>query len=63
MNAKDLNQKSVDELKALLLEQHQEQFKFRMQAVTGQLAQTHLLKQNRRTIARIKTVLSQKAGK
>lgn len=63
MNAKDLSQKSVDELKVLLLEQHQEQFKFRMQAVTGQLAQTHLLKINRRTIARIKTVLSQKAGK
>ncbi|HEY6529292.1 MAG TPA: 50S ribosomal protein L29 [Cellvibrionaceae bacterium] len=63
MNAKDLNQKSVDELKALLLEQHQEQFKFRMQSATGQLAQTHLLRQNRRTIARIKTVLSQKAGK
>lgn len=63
MNAKDLSQKSTDELKALLLEQHQEQFKFRMQAVTGQLAQTHLLKINRRTIARIKTVLSQKAGK
>jgi large subunit ribosomal protein L29 len=63
MNAKDLSQKSADELKALLLEQHQEQFKFRMQAVTGQLAQTHLLKINRRTIARIKTVLSQKAGK
>jgi large subunit ribosomal protein L29 len=63
MNAKDLNLKSVDELKALLLEQHQEQFKFRMQCVTGQLAQTHLLRQNRRTIARIKTVLSQKAGK
>jgi large subunit ribosomal protein L29 len=63
MNAKDLSQKSVDELKVLLLEQHQEQFKFRMQVVTGQLAQTHLLKINRRTIARIKTVLSQKAGK
>ena len=63
MNAKDLSQKSVDELKALLLEQHQEQFKFRMQFVTGQLAQTHLIRQNRRTIARIKTVLSQKAGK
>ncbi|MEY4590717.1 MAG: hypothetical protein RL497_2793 [Pseudomonadota bacterium] len=63
MNAKDLSQKSADELKALLLEQHQEQFKFRMQAATGQLAQTHLLKLNRRSIARIKTVLSQKAGK
>jgi len=63
MNAKDLTQKSVEELKAHLLEQHQEQFKFRMQAATGQLSQTHLLKQTRRDIARIKTVLTQKAGK
>jgi large subunit ribosomal protein L29 len=63
MNAQDLSQKTVEELKALLLEQHQEQFKFRMQFSTGQLSQTHLLKQNRRNIARIKTVLTQKAGK
>jgi large subunit ribosomal protein L29 len=33
-----------------------------MQASTGQLNQTHLLKQTRRDIARIKTVLTQKAG-
>ncbi len=62
MNAQDLKQKSVEELKTLLLEQHQEQFKFRMQFATGQLSQTHLLRQTRRDIARIKTVLSQKAG-
>ena len=62
MNAQELNEKSVDELNAELLKQLKEQFKLRMQKSTGQLNQTHLLKQTRRNIARIKTVLNQKAG-
>lgn len=62
MKANDLQQKSLDELNKELLDQLQEQFKLRMQASTGQLNQTHLLKQTRRDIARIKTVLKQKAG-
>lgn len=62
MKANDLQQKSVEELNEELLTQLQEQFKLRMQASTGQLNQTHLLKQTRRDIARIKTVLKQKAG-
>lgn len=62
MNAKELQEKSVDELNEALLEQLQAQFKLRMQKSTGQLNQTHLLKQTRRDIARIKTVLKQKAG-
>lgn len=62
MNAKELQDKSVDELNEALLEQLQAQFKLRMQKSTGQLNQTHLLKQTRRDIARIKTVLKQKAG-
>ena len=39
-----------------------EQFNLRMQKATGQLSQTHLLKQVRRDIARVKTVLNEKAG-
>lgn len=62
MKAKELNEKSVDELNAELLKELKEQFKFRMQKSTDQLNQTHLLKQTRRNIARIKTALSQKAG-
>ncbi len=62
MTAKDLSEKSVDELKAELLTQLDAQFKLRMQMSTGQLNQTHLLKQTRRDIARVKTVLRQKAG-
>lgn len=62
MKATDLRDKSVDELNAELLSQLQSQFKLRMQSATGQLNQTHLLKQTRRDIARIKTVLQQKTG-
>lgn len=62
MKAKDLQDKTVEELNGELLDQLQAQFKLRMQASTSQLNQTHLLKQTRRDIARIKTVLQQKAG-
>jgi large subunit ribosomal protein L29 len=62
MNAIDLREKSVDELNNTLLELLRDQFKYRMQKATGQLTQTHLLKQVRKDIARVKTVLTQKAG-
>ena len=63
MKAQELREKSVEELNSELLAQLQEQFKLRMQASTGQLQQTHLVRQVRRDIARIKTVLAEKAGK
>lgn len=62
MKAQELQTKSVEELNAELVNLSGEQFKLRMQAATGQLQQTHQLKQVRRNIARIKTVLTQKAG-
>ncbi len=62
MKTQELREKSVEELNAELLAQLQSQFKLRMQASTGQLNQTHILKQTRRDIARVKTVLNEKAG-
>ncbi|TCS38113.1 50S ribosomal protein L29 [Reinekea marinisedimentorum] len=62
MNAKDLREKSVDELNSTLLDLLRDQFKYRMQKATGQLTQTHLLPQVRKDIARVKTVLNEKAG-
>jgi large subunit ribosomal protein L29 len=62
MKVSELREKSVEELNGVLLDQLKEQFKLRMQASTGQLSQTHLLPQVRKDIARIKTVLGQKAG-
>lgn len=62
MNANELKDKSTEELGKQLLELREDQFKLRMQKATGQLGQTHLLKQNQRDIARVKTVLREKAG-
>ena len=62
MNALELREKSVDDLNAQLLQLLEDQFKLRMQKSTGQLAQTHLLKKSRQEIARVKTVLQEKAG-
>ena len=62
MKASELREKSVEDLNKQLLTLREEQFKLRMQQSTGQLGQTHLLKQNQRDIARVKTVLNEKAG-
>ena len=62
MKAAELKEKSVEELNKQLLSLLEEQFKLNMKKSTGQLGQTHLLKQTRRDIARVKTVLSEKAG-
>ena len=62
MKASELKTKSVAELQSQLEELLGEQFKLRLQKATGQLGQTHLIGQTRRDIARVKTVLAQKAG-
>ena len=62
MKAQDLRTKSVEELNAELVNLLGEQFKLRMRTATGQLQQTHQAKQVRRDIARVKTVLTEKAG-
>jgi len=62
MKASELRDKSVEELSKELLSLREEQFKLRMQRATGQLGQTHLLQQGQRDIARLKTVLTEKAG-
>lgn len=62
MKASELREKSSDELQQQLLDLLRDQFNLRMQKSTGQLNQTHLLTQVRKDIARVKTVLNQKAG-
>ena len=63
MKVSELKAKSIEELNAELLALLREQFNYRMQASTGQLAQTHLLRTVRRNIARVKTIITEKAGK
>jgi large subunit ribosomal protein L29 len=60
MKAAELREKSVEELSAELLKLREEQFKWRMQQSTGQLGQTHLIKETKKDIARVKTVLAEK---
>ncbi|WP_296063008.1 50S ribosomal protein L29 [uncultured Amphritea sp.] len=62
MKATELREQSAEELQQTLLGLLKDQFNLRMQKATGQLAQNHMLGQVRRDIARIKTVLNQKAG-
>ena len=59
MKTKDLREKSVEELKALLDEQQLNQFRLRMAKATGQLGKSHEVQVARKTIARIKTLLTE----
>ena len=61
MKATELNEKSVEELNAELINLLREQFNLRMQHTTGQLEKTDQLRKVRRNIARVKTILTQKA--
>lgn len=61
MKATELKNKSVEELNAELLSLLREQFNLRMQHSSGQLEKTDQIKKVRRNIARVKTILTQKA--
>ncbi|MEH6561579.1 MAG: 50S ribosomal protein L29 [Marinobacter sp.] len=62
MKATELRAKSAEELKQDLIGLLKEQFNLRMRKATGQLNQSHLLPGVKRDIARVKTVLNEKAG-
>jgi large subunit ribosomal protein L29 len=61
MNAADVRTKSVDQLNDELIKLKKEQFNLRFQAATGQLEKTGRVTEVRRDIARIKTILREKA--
>lgn len=60
MNTQDLRSKSSDDLKADLLSLKKEQFNLRFQGASGQLDNTSRIREVRRGIARIKTILVEK---
>jgi large subunit ribosomal protein L29 len=63
MKASEMRGKTAEQLDELLIEKRREQFNLRMQRGTGQLARPSEMRQVRKDIARIKTVLNdQKAG-
>jgi large subunit ribosomal protein L29 len=63
MNAKELRQKTVEELQAEIRSLLKEQFNLRMQRGTGQMSRPHLMREVRKNVARAKTVLNEKQGK
>lgn len=60
MKIEDYRKLSVDELQKELLELKREQFTLRIRKGTGDKPKSHLVLQNRRSVARIKTVMTQK---
>lgn len=62
MNANDLREKTVDELRDLLASMKKESFNLRFQQATGQLENTSGIKAARRNAARVKTILNEKAA-
>jgi large subunit ribosomal protein L29 len=61
MNLKELRTKSVDDLKKELESLQRAHFALRMQKATQQLQNTSALGKTRRDIARVKTLLNEKA--
>jgi large subunit ribosomal protein L29 len=60
--ATDIRAKSPDELKAMLLDLRKEQFNLRFQRATGQQENTSRVRAVRRDIARVKTILAERAS-
>ncbi len=59
VKASDLREKSMDELREEETKLSQELFKYKMELATGQLTNTQALKETKRDLARVKTVIRQ----
>ncbi len=62
MKAEDIRQKTDDELAGQLIDLRKEAFNLRFQRASGQLENTGRVREVRRDIARIKTILNQRAA-
>jgi large subunit ribosomal protein L29 len=60
MKAKDLREKTAGELKQSILDVRRAQFNIRMQRTSGEKPKAHIVREQRRDVARLKTVLRQK---
>jgi large subunit ribosomal protein L29 len=57
----DIRAKSADELNTMLLDLRKEQFNLRFQRATGQLEALSRIRQVRRDIARVKTIIGERS--
>ena len=62
MNANELRDKSPDQLRDDLVSLKKEAFNLRFQQATGQIENTARMRQVRRSVARVNTILNQKAA-
>lgn len=59
----ELRNLSTEDLHNELLSLRKEQFNLRMKKASGSLDKTHLITMVRKSVARVKTLLTEKAGK
>ena len=62
MKAEEVHSKSDDELKEQIIELRKESFNLRFQRASGQLENTARVREVRRDIARLKTVLKERSS-
>lgn len=62
MKEQNLKTLTENQLKARAKELLEDRFQLRMKKGTGQLTQTHLLQKNKKELARVKTIVREKAG-
>lgn len=62
MNAQELRDKTPDQLRDQLAELKKEAFNLRFQQATSQLENTSRMRTVRRDVARVKTILNEKAA-
>jgi large subunit ribosomal protein L29 len=63
MKAAELRARTEDQLREQLLQLKKEQFNLRFQRATGQLENTARVREVRRDIARVKTILAAQAAR
>ncbi len=61
MTPKEIREKTSQELKTLLADLREELFRLKMQAGTGQLEKSHRLKEVKKDLARLLTILGEKS--
>lgn len=59
----ELRQLTIEELEIKLLALRKDQFNLRMKKSSGSLEKSHLINRVRKSVAKVKTILTEKAGK
>ena len=61
MDVSEIKEKNISELEIELVRLRKEHFNLHMQRASEQLPQTHLLRETKRDIARVKTIIVEKS--